>query len=203
MITINQLQKICPTTPIAMLQSFLQPINTFSSAYGITTPLRTQHFMAQIAVESQYLSRLSENLNYDAKGLLKVFSSHFTIDTANQYQHNPGMIANKVYADRYGNGNEDSGDGWKYRGSGALMTTFKDNFIETGRAIGLDLANNPDLLRQPMAAIKSAMYFWQSRGLNSFADADNIVKITEIVNGGQNGLQDRVNALKLCKNYIT
>ena len=103
----------------------------------------------------------------------------------------PEKIANRVYADRMGNGNEASGDGWKFRGRGLIQLTGKDNYQQFAKDYGIDCVKNPDLLLEPQFALASACWFWQKRNLNTFADKDDIVMVTKRVNGGVNGLNDR------------
>ena len=156
------------------------------------TPLRKAHFLAQVAHESGGLKYSAENLNYSAQGLRSVFGKYFkTNDIAALYARKPEKIANRVYADRMGNGNEASGDGWKFRGRGLIQLTGKDNYQQFAKDYGIDCVNNPDLLLDPQFALASACWFWQKRNLNTFADKDDIVMVTKRINGGVNGLNDR------------
>lgn len=158
--------------------------------YGLTTKLRVSHFMAQIEHESG-LKPISENLNYSADRLLKIFPKYFNNEKALLYANKPQLIANKVYANRMGNGNEASGEGWKYRGRGFIQITGKENYFRLANDTDLDCLKNPDLLLEEANAMVSALWFWNLKGLNSLADKDDIVGITKKINGGLNGLQHR------------
>lgn len=168
---------------------------------GINTPLRLAHFMAQIHHESG-LKPISENLNYSAQGLLSTFKKYFDAKTVNEYQRKPEKIANKVYANRMGNGNEQSGEGWKYRGRGFIQITGKENYFKLANDTDLDCLKNPDLLLQEPNAMISAIWFWKVNKLNALADADNIEAITKRINGGLNGLADRKQLLENYKEIL-
>src|SRR4030066_1341722 len=166
--------------------------------YKINTPLRLAHFMAQIEHESG-LKPVQENLRYSEARLIQIFKHDLDINRngvlsdaeklkAKQLTYKPREIANFVYANQGGNGNEASGDGWKYRGRGFLQVTLKGNYIDLSKATGIDYVNNPDLLLNEADAMISALWFWNKHNLNSIADKDDIKRITRIVNGGYNGL---------------
>ena len=166
----------------------------------VNTPLRLAHFFAQIDHESG-LKPISENLNYSAKGLRLVFSKYFKTDLeAKKYERKPREIANKVYANRMGNGDELSGDGWRYRGRGFIQLTGKDNY----RAFS-DYTNKPDYLTDPDMllnepdAMVCALWFWSKNKLNTYADKDDIYTITRRINGGLNGIEHRKELLKKYK----
>jgi len=158
--------------------------------YGLTTKLRVSHFMAQIEHESG-LKPISENLNYSADRLLKIFPKYFNKEQSLTYARQQNRIANRVYANRMGNGNEASGEGWKYRGRGFIQITGKENYFRLANDTDLDCLKNPDLLLEEANAMVSALWFWNLKGLNSLADKDDIVGITKKINGGLNGLQHR------------
>jgi putative chitinase len=107
------------------------------------------------------------------------------------YAHNPQKIANYVYANINGNGNEESGDGWRYKGRGMIQITARKNYTDCSKALNLDLIKNPELLEQAALAFRSAGWFWNSRNLNELADREDIIAITKKINGGLNGLEDR------------
>lgn len=158
---------------------------------GINTPLRLAHFMAQIEHESG-LKPISENLNYSSKGLSKTFKKYFPNPIiANKYAKQPEKIANRVYANRMGNGNEVSGEGWKYRGRGFIQITGKENYFRLANDTDLDCFKNPDLLLEEANAMVSALWFWNLKGLNALADKDDIIGITKKINGGNIGLSHR------------
>lgn len=161
--------------------------------FEINTPLRISHFLAQSSHESSDFTRLIENLNYSQEGLLRTFKKYFTIEQALAYARKPEKIANRVYANRLGNGPESSGDGWKYRGRGAIQITGKANYKNCSEYLFNDdiLITNPDLLLEPSNAILSACWFWEVNNLNKIADGNNIELLTRRINGGTNGLADR------------
>jgi putative chitinase len=164
---------------------------TLLAKHQINTPLRLAHFFAQLHHESN-LRPIEENLNYSFKGLLKVFKKHFpTEEMARLYERKPERIANRVYANRMENGNESSGDGWKYRGRGFIQITGKQNYRMLTADTGIDYLNNPDLLLTEADSMISALWYWSRNGLNRFADADDVRKVTRIINGGFNGLTHR------------
>lgn len=174
---------------------------TLFNSYNVNTPLRIAHFMAQIDHESG-LKPISENLNYSEKGLLKVFGKYFTPNQAKLYARKPEMIANRVYANRMMNDNEQSGDGWKYRGRGFIQITGKQNYLLLSKDTRIDYLNNPDwLLREPDAMI-SALWYWNKINGNKHADKDDIKTITKLINGGYNGLDDRKVKLTKWKNIL-
>ncbi len=157
----------------------------------INTSLRLAHFFAQLAHESG-LKPISENLNYSITGLTQTFSKYFpTKAIASLYARQPEKIANKVYANRMGNKDEISGDGWKYRGKGFIQLTGKDNYKALSKDTNIDYIKEPDLLLNEADAMISALWFWNKNGLNKFADSDDILTITKRINGGTNGLEDR------------
>ena len=168
---------------------------------GINTPLRLAHFFAQIEHESG-LKPISEKLNYSAKRLLQIFPKYFNTEKALLYANIPRLIANKVYANRMGNGSEDSGTGWKYRGRGFLQITGKENYFRLANDTDLDCLKNPDLLLDEANAMVSAVWFWNLKELNKLADKDDIVGITKRVNGGMNGIEHRKELLKKYKNLF-
>lgn len=173
--------------------------------YKIDSPRRIAMFLAQLAHESNSLKDLSENLNYSAEGLLKVFPEYFNEETAKLYARNPEKIANRVYANRYGNGNEASGDGWRYRGAGAMQLTFKDNHARAAKEFGKSLEELGDWLRTVPGACWSAAWFWHVNAINTVADKpdtwrgsrngftglDPFDYTTVIINGGQRGAAER------------
>jgi putative chitinase len=180
----------------------LPQLNKTLSAYGINkNSKRFTHFLAQVAHESTHFSRLEENLKYSAEGLWATFRKYFKDEAeCALYARQPEKIANHVYCNRNGNGDEASGDGWKYRGRGFIQLTGRANYKEIGDKIGVDLENNPDLLITDVGiALKASCAFWEARGLNALADKDDIRAITRAINGGYNGLADRQQLLDRAK----
>lgn len=160
----------------------------------ITSVLRVAAFLAQCGHESRDFTVLKENLNYSADALLKVFPKHFpTLEIAKKYERQPEKIANRVYANRMGNGPEESGEGFRYSGKGIIQITGKDNFRMFSLYYFKDdrLVKNPDLLLEKDIAVASACWFWDSRRLNELADVGDIKEITKRINGGYIGLEDR------------
>jgi putative chitinase len=171
---------------------WLGPLEETFAKYDISTPQRQAAFIGQSAHESANFNTLEENLHYKAESLMKVWPSRFTNDLiAGAYANNPEKIANKVYAGRMGNGDEESGDGWKYHGRGLIQLTGRDNYSNCGSSLNLDLLGNPNLLLEPKYATLSAGYFWNKKGLNALADSKDYDTMTKRINGGLIGLDDR------------
>ena len=172
--------------------------------YNINSPLRISHFLSQIAHESNNFKALRENLNYSAEGLLKIFPKYFSKDTASACARKPETIANIVYSNRMGNGDRASGDGYKFRGRGFLQLTGKDMYKAYGDYIEVDLINNPDFVATKYA-LSSAAWFFQKKGLWKICDlggdTETIKKLTRLINGGTNGLEDRIAKFDLF-NYL-
>jgi len=169
---------------------------TLLNSYHVNTPLRIAHFMAQIEHESG-LKPISENLNYSAERLLVIFPKYFiSNEDANRYARNPQKIANRVYANRMGNGSETSGDGYKFRGRGFIQITGKDNYTMLSKDTRIDFLTNPDLLLDEANSMISALWFWNKNKLNELADKNDIVAITKRINGGTNGIEHRKELLK-------
>lgn len=161
---------------------------------AIISPEAAAAFLGQIAVESAELNRLEENLNYSAPRLCAVWPSRFpTLADAEPYARNPEKLGNKVYANRLGNGDEASGDGYRYRGRGLMQTTGRANYAALEKATGMPVVSGPDMLLQKKYAARAATYFWMSHNLNDLADGTvaNFEKITRIINGGTHGLEER------------
>ncbi len=172
----------------------LPQLNAILRKYKITsTPLRFAHFMAQIAHESAHFRAMEENLNYSGEALWRVFRKYFeSPEHAEQYARQPERIANRVYANRIGNGDEASGDGWRYRGRGFIQLTGRANYREIGEKIGVELETDPDRVSQNVdVALEVAAAYWDSRKLNRLADRNDIAAVTRAVNGGYHGLDDR------------
>jgi len=183
----------------------LQQLPSVIESFQINTPLRVSHFLAQCAHESGNFRFIRENLNYSVDGLLKTFPRHFkNVEEAQTYARRPEYIASKIYANRIGNGPESSGDGWLYRGRGYIQLTGRANYRAFDNFVSDDIMANPHLVATKYTLF-SASWFWHTRNLNVIADAgssqDVIIRITRVVNGGLNGLVDRVAKFK--KYYST
>ena len=161
--------------------------------YDINTPLRVAHFIAQCAHESGNFNFIEENLNYRAASLMSVFKKYFpTADIAQQYEKKPEKIANRVYANRMGNGDEASGDGYTYRGRGLIQLTGKDNYTFFAGSLGIPIEEAADYMSTFEGAAQSACFFWEQNNLNRFADANDVKGLTKAINGGYIGLEDRM-----------
>jgi putative chitinase len=174
---------------------WVNALSTVLPKYGITTPRRQAAFIAQCGHESAGWSAFVENLNYSAKALNTVFPKYFTRAgrSAEEYARNPEKIANVVYAGRMGNGDIASGDGWRYRGRGPIQLTGRSNYAAFGNAAGVDVLKNPDLVQtNKEIGLMAALWFWNKNGLNELADVQDIKAITKRINGGYNGLEDRI-----------
>lgn len=186
--------------PGADADRWLEPLNAAMASWEINSPQRIAAFLAQIAHESAGLTRLEENLRYSAKRLCQVWPKRFpSLQVAAPYANNPEKLANRVYAGRLGNGDEASGDGWRYRGRGLIQLTGRSNYASCGKALDIDLDETPDVLAEPTTASLSAAWFWSSRGLNELADhapgdddERDFTRITVIINGGKVGLAERL-----------
>lgn len=173
-------------------ERWLKALCDVMNSYDILAPARQAAFLAQVGTETGGLIALRENMNYSAKGLLQVFGKHFpSLEEAIPYEHNPERIGNRVYASRMGNGDEASGDGFKYRGGGLFQLTGKDAYRLCGGAIGLDLVSTPDLVTGYVGACLSAGWEWTRMGANELADAGDFDKICLRLNGGRNGWDER------------
>lgn len=170
------------SAPLA--QSWLSPIQAACDRFEINTPLRVAAFLAQCGVESARLTAVVENLNYSPEGLLTEFSKYFDAAEAQEYARKPPMIANRVYANRNGNGDEASGDGWTFRGRACLQITGRRNYMLCAMGVDLDLLNHPELLEQPANAAMGSAWYWFNRNLNALADVGNFLGLSKAVNLG-------------------
>ena len=174
------------------IDSLYEAFNTVLPRYNITTVERVAAFLAQCGHESADFTVLKENLNYSAEGLSKVFPKRFpTVAAAQPYNRNPEKIANKIYADRMGNGPEASGEGFKFRGRGAIQLTGKENYSKFAASVGKTLDEAVSYCETLDGAIESACWFWNTNKLNDIADKNDIVTLTKRINGGTIGLEDR------------
>ena len=170
-----------------------------AAKFGITNVLRLAHFLSQCGHESGGFKAVNENLNYSADGLKKIFPKYFPGNISESYARNPEKIANKVYSSRMGNGDEASGDGWKYKGAGYIQLTGKSNYAAFDKFVEDDILGNPSLVatKYPLA---SAAFFFQSNGLwaicDKGADDATVTAVTKRVNGGTIGLADRLKHFK-------
>lgn len=192
----------------AVRDAWFPHIAASMEAFGITTPLRQSHFLAQTGHESAGFTKVEEGLNYSETALLATFSRRITPQQAKAYGRNEAhpanqkMIASIVYANRNGNGDVSSGDGYRYRGRGLIQITGKANYAALVKQLGVDIVAYPDRLAGNMLAAMSAGAWWKNNGLNELADSDDVTRITRIINGGINGLDDRKSRLTKAKGIL-
>jgi putative chitinase len=160
--------------------------------YDINTPRRVAAFVAQCAHESGGFRFLTENLNYRAESLVKTWPRYFNASNADSYARNPQRIANRAYANRMGNGDEESGDGWRFCGRGLIQLTGRSNYQAFADSIETDINDIPNYLATFEGAVQSACWFWETNNLNKWADIGDIVTLTKKINGGTLGLDDRM-----------
>ena len=189
--TKQQLKEMIPKNPY--VDQWFEAISEILPEYEITTPQRVAAFLAQCAHESGGFVFLKENLNYKAASLRRVFPKYFPDDAiAAQYAGKGEMIANRVYANRMGNGDEASGDGFRYLGRGLIQLTGKNNYTLFAAAIDTPLEEIPEYLQTFEGAVQSACWFWEQNNLNQWADKKDILTLTKRINGGTIGLEDRI-----------
>lgn len=193
-LTKEQLRQLLPKNPY--LDNWYGALSQLLPDYEINTPQRIAAFIAQCAHESGEFTALKENLNYRAPTLRKIFPKYFPDDaTANHYANLPNKqeaIANKVYANRMGNGDEASGDGFRYCGRGLIQLTGKDNYTWFAASIGITPDEASEYLQTFEGAAQSACWFWETNNLNQWADKGDILTLTKRINGGTIGLDDRI-----------
>jgi len=200
----EQLQAIMPAAKVDNIEFYLTALNNQLSEYQIISNMQVAHFIAQIAHESGSFKYRRENLNYSAKALRAVFGKYFSSDEmADEHARNPESIANIVYANRMGNGDSDSGDGWRYRGRGLIQLTGRNNYSRCGADIGLNIEAEPELLaKDAETAVAAACWYWKINKLNSPADQDDIKLVTRKINGGYHGLEERTAFLNRAKEVL-
>lgn len=198
----HELHEVMPHAGDAVAR-FISALNDTCVRFDISTMHRQAAFIAQIAEESGELRHLDEQLHYkDPKRVQALFRRHLiglSLDDVKGYMSEPALFASRIYANRNGNGDEASGDGYRYRGGGLPQLTFKDNYRMCGNALGIDLVESPDLVRTvPKIAALAAGWFWKSRGMNALADRGEIDTISTKWNGGANGLHERAEYFGAC-----
>lgn len=200
-LTKEQLRKIAPNAG-NKIDLYLPYINRYMGEFGINTPKRVCHWLAQVLHESNEFRAVEENLNYTAIRLVQVFPKYFTKVLAEAYAHKPERIGSRVYANRMGNGAESTGDGYKYRGRGLIQLTGKGMYQNYKDYCKFDVVAQPELIAQPLGAVRSSMWFWRTHGCNELADRGDITGITKKINGGTNGLNQRKVYLFRAQLYI-
>lgn len=193
-LTLQQLKQLLPKNPY--VDHWHQALEQLLPDYEINTPQRIAAFVAQCSHESAGFTALKENLNYKAATLRKIFPKYFpTDDLANAYANMPNKqeaIANRVYASRMGNGDEHSGDGYRYCGRGLIQLTGKSNYQAFADSLEMNVEDVPEYLATFEGAAQSACWFWESNNLNQWADKGDILTLTKRINGGTIGLEDRI-----------
>ena len=192
-VTLELLKELCPKTKATVLSKYVEPLNKIGEHFDLfENPKRMAAFLAQVAHESGAFNFTKEGLSYSAASLMKVWPKRFpTTAIANQYARKPEKIANKVYANRMGNGDEKSGDGYKFCGRGLIQLTGKDNYTRFAKSIGKSLDETVAYLETPEGAVASAAWFWDANKLSVYADKGDFVGLTKRINGGTIGLADR------------
>jgi putative chitinase len=187
MVNAEQLQKL------HIGADWVDALNETFSRFNLTSNNQKAMFIGQCSHECGNFRLLEENLNYRAETLMKLWPKRFpSLEFAKQYEKNPKKIANSVYANRMGNRDEASGDGYRFRGRGALQCTGHSTYFHAGKALGVDFVMQPDLIATPKYAALTAGWFWETHKLNPPSDALDYQKVTRIINGGTIGLDDRI-----------
>ena len=181
---INKLKGHVPDTVIAQLPEVM-------TKFKIDTALKLAHFLAQAGHESAGFKVVTENLNYSAQGLQSIFGKYFPGNLEESYARQPQKIANRVYASRMGNGDEASGDGYKFCGRGLIQLTGRANYTKFAEDLGISVEETVAYLETPEGAVSSAGWFWDNNDLNKYCDNDDFVTLTKRINGGTIGLEDR------------
>ena len=203
-LTKEQLKQLLPKNPY--IDHWYEALSQLLPDYEINTPQRIAAFIAQCSHESAGFTALKENLNYRAPTLRKIFPKYFPTDElANQYANMPNKqeaIANKVYANRMGNGDEASGDGFRYCGRGLIQLTGKDNYSWFAASISISVEEASEYLQTFEGAAQSACWFWENNNLNQWADKGDILTLTKRINGGTIGLEDRIKHYEHAKHIL-
>ena len=191
-LTVEQLKSAIPSLSDENSEKYLDGINQTLDKYDISSNSQIAMFLAQITHECGDFHEIVENLNYSAAGLIATWPSRFDANSASLFAHNPEHIANYVYANRMGNGGPETGDGWKYRGRGAIQITGSDEYHACAKGLGLDVDDLVEKLENdPVTIVMCAGWEWDAYKLNDPADAGDIKTVTHRINGGYIGLDDR------------
>ena len=188
----------------ANVKEYVSALNTLLPKFGIVSKTSIQAFLAQCAQETGGYTKLIENTNYTTpERLMKVFPARFpNLTIAKMYAGRADCIASRVYANRYGNGDESSKDGWKYRGRGLCHLTFKDNYKAFAKDTGIDVVQHPEFLEEIYYAVYVGCWYWKSRNINIPAEANDFTKVTKLINGGVNGLSERLDWLNKARSIF-
>lgn len=207
MLTVEQFIDIMPECR-HVIPKYIEAFNEACERFEVNTPLRQAAIIAQLGHESTRFTRVEENLNYSANGLMRTFPTYFTPELAKEFAYKPMRIANRVYANKGGNGDEASGDGWRFRGRGLIQITLRNNYRRASVRLTDDtqyFLNNPDLLLEPEWAVRSAFDYWDSNDLNNYADRNSITEfrnLTRRINRGLRGLDDRIDLWRKAKGVL-
>jgi putative chitinase len=190
-LTKEQLQQLLPKNP--HVDHWFHALSQLLPDYEINTPQRIAAFLAQCSHESGDFIFLQENLNYKPETLMKLFGSHFPggMAEAQQFAHKPEKIANRIYCNRMGNGDEASGDGYRYCGRGLIQVTGKTNYEWFAASLQITPEDASQYMQTFEGAAQSACWFWETNKLNQYADSGDIVTMTKKINGGTIGIEDR------------
>jgi putative chitinase len=193
MITLDILQQLCPKTKKSVLELYAVPLHEVAEYYDMYVNMnRAAAFVAQTAHESGGFNFVKENLNYGAKGLATTFKKYFPTEAdAKPYERQPEKIANRVYANRMSNGNEASGDGYRFCGRGLIQLTGRANYTKFASDLGISVEDTVAYLETPAGAVSSAGWFWDNNNLNQYCDKNDFATLTKRINGGTIGLEDR------------
>jgi len=193
MITLEILKQLCPKTKENVLKKYALSLHETAEYYDMyVNKKRAAAFLAQVAHESGGFNFVKENLNYSAKGLMGTFKKYFSTEAlAKEYERKPEKIANRVYGNRMGNGDEASGEGYKFCGRGLIQLTGKQNYTKFANDLGISVDETVAYLETPEGAVSSAGWFWDTNNLNSYCDKDDFIGLTKRINGGTIGLEDR------------
>lgn len=206
-VTREQMIEIAPECS-HVIDKYLEALNEGFEKFGDDTPLRQAAFIAQAGHESTRFTRVEENLNYSANGLLRTFPDYFTEVSAKELAYKPMRIANKVYANKGGNGDEASGDGWKFRGRGWFQLTLQRNYMMAGKRLTGDqnfFLDSPDLVLEPEWSVRTAFDYWEVNELAKYADRNSVVEMrnmTRKINRGLRGLDDRISLWRKAKEVL-
>jgi putative chitinase len=192
MITLELLKAIAPKTKQNVLEQYVGPLDEVAKYYDMYDNVhRAAGFVAQTAHESGGFNFIKENLNYSASGLVKTFPKYFTQETAEAYQHQPEKIASRIYANRMGNGDEASGDGYRFCGRGLIQLTGRSNYTKFSGDLGISVEDCVTYIETAEGATSSAGWFWDNNNLNQYCDSDDFVMLTKRINGGTIGIEER------------
>jgi len=205
MVTLDLLTHMCTKTNPKVLEGYIEPLNTVAEYYDMNVNLaRLAGFLAQTAHESGGYNFIKENLNYSVKGLMGTFKKYFpSEDIAKHYERQPERIANRVYANRMSNGDETSGDGYRFCGRGLIQLTGRANYTKFANDLGMSIEDTIAYLETPNGATASAGWFWDNNNLNQYCDSGDFVTLTKRINGGTIGLEDRKHHYELAMHYLT